>query len=885
MTNCGRWGMLILLIAGWCTAAEVKAVKLTQPVTIDGRLDESVWSGTAAVTGLKQREPKQGDAETERSEIWVAYDDNALYVAARLHDSSPDSIMALLDRRDNLSNADWFGVFLDPYHDKRSGNYFVVGPAGTLADGVLYNDDWDDSDWDGVWEGKSSITSDGWTVEMRIPFSQLRFQDKPEQLWGINFRRDIGRKNEQDYLVYTPRMESGYVSRFVELTGIAGIRPSNALEILPFVTAKHERVPGNIGNPFDADGVRNIGDAGADLKYAISSNLILDATINPDFGQVEVDPATINLSDVESFYQEKRPFFIEGASTFNNFGRGGGRNFWNFNFPQSSFFYSRRIGRSPRGNDTLSADYMDAPIATRILGAGKITGKLGDGWNIGTIHAVTARETSPFQFNSIRGTAEVEPQTYYGVARVQKEINEGRQGLGVLTTLTRRNFEDQTFRNMLGSSGLFTGVDGWTFLDEKKTWVITGYAGFSRVVGTTERMARLQNNSTHYFQRPDAQHVHVDSSATSLTGYTGRLYLIKQSGNFFVNSSLGVVDPKFEINDLGFLSRADVINMHAGAGYNWTEPDGLFRRKETGFGVGQNFDFDGNRTNMVYLNFGFVQLMNYWSLNWNISGNPGTTINTRRTRGGPRTLNTAWFGYNGNFSSDYSKPFIVEVNAGTEGSKEYRSHWYNVWAQYRPMQNLTVSIGPGYTADAQEMQWTDVVYDDPSATSTYGKRYVFAHLTYHELSANIRLNWTFTPQLSLQMYVQPLIATQAYSGWKYLARAGTNDMVAFGAAGSTIRDSLASVGNAGQWIDADGPGGPSPAQFIQRRDVTSKELRGNAILRWEYLPGSTFYFVWTQSRSAYDDHSDFDFGRSFSKVGEVRPDNIFAVKFNYYFNL
>ncbi len=885
MTFWGRWIVMISFICCTVFAAEVKAVKLTQPIVVDGKLTESFWNMPPAVSEFKQKDPNQGGVPSEKTEVWVAYDNDALYVAARMHDASPDSIMAFLDRRDNLSNADWFGVFLDPYRDKRSGNYFVVGPAGTLADGVMYNDDWDDSDWDGVWEGKSNVDEQGWTIEMRIPFSQLRFQEKEPQVWGINFRRDIGRRNEQDYLVYTPRMESGYVSRFQELVGLEGIKPANALEILPFVTAKHERLPEKKGNPFNADGIENIYDAGADLKYGISSNLILDATINPDFGQVEVDPATVNLTDVESFYQEKRPFFIEGASTFSNFGRGGGRNFWNFNFPVPTFFYSRRIGHSTGWNDTLNADYADAPIATRIIGAGKITGKLGDGWNVGTIHALTRREFADYEWNGVKGRAEIEPATYYGVARVQKEMNDGRQGLGVLSTLTTRNFEDQTFRNNLNFSGLFTGVDGWTFLDDEKAWVVTGYGGFSRVTGTPERMVRLQMNSAHYFQRPDASHISVDSSATSLTGYTARVFLMKQKGNFFLNSSFGIVDPNFEINDLGFMSRTDVINMHLGAGYNWTEPDGIFRRKEIGGAVAQNYDFQKNLTNSVLFNFGFVQLMNYYSLNWNLSMNPVEAMNTRRTRGGPMTVNAKSYGYNWNFSSDYSKPVVVEMSQGNEHSSQYNSTWFNMWVQYRPVSNLTFSVGPGYGHDDLKLQWIGMDYDDPTAAATYGKRYVFAALNYHELSANIRLNWTFTPQLSLQLYVQPLIATEAYSNYNFLAKAGTKDFTVYGAAGSTVRDSMANGVFAGRWIDADGSAGSSPAQFIGRADQTRKLLRGNAILRWEYLPGSTIYFVWTQSRSAYEEGGEFNVGRSLGKIGNSTPDNIFAVKLNYYFNM
>ncbi|NUN68452.1 MAG: carbohydrate binding family 9 domain-containing protein [Bacteroidetes bacterium] len=874
-----RCAVLVVVAAAALNAAQVKAVKLSQPVAVDGRLTEAVWSIAPAVTEFTQREPNQGTSPSERSEVWVAYDDDALYIAARLYDSSPDSIMALLDRRDNLSTADWFGVFLDPYRDKRSGNYFVLGPSGTMADGVLYNDDWDDDDWDGVWEGRSSIDEKGWTVEMRIPFSQLRFTEKDQQVWGINFRRDIGRRNETSYLVYTPRMESGYVSRFPELVGIEGIKPANALEILPFMTTKAEFTHPAPGDPFN-NGSRYTPEAGADLRYGLSSNLILIGTVNPDFGQVEVDPAVVNLSDVESFFSEKRPFFVEGANIFTNYGQGGGRNFWNFNFPYTTPFYSRRIGRSPHGNDTLGgADFYHQPFATRILGAGKVTGKVGDGWNVGTIHAVTAREFADYKVGTLRSEAEVEPSTYYGVGRVQRDFNDGRQGLGILGTYTHREFSDQSLRSGLNNSGSFVGLDGWTFLDTGKTWVVTGYTNLSHVEGTRERMTALQRNSQHYFQRPDASHVDVDTNATSMTGLAGRFYLIKQQGNFFFNSSLGFIDPKYEVNDLGFQSRADVINMHAGGGYNWSEPDGLFRRKELGGGFGQSFDFQKNLIHRVLVHFGFVQFMNYYSINWNFAVNPTTTLSNRRTRGGPLTVNPKGWEINLNASSDYSKEVVVEMFGYTYQSGESDRKSAGFWIQYRPAPNVNLSIGPDFTDEVSKVAYGGGDYADPTANLTFGRRYLFSELAYKEISANIRLNWTFTPTLSLQLYMQPLLSSGRYSNFKQLVRPSSAEYLVYGTSGSTITKS-----GSDYTVDPDGAGAGASYTFSDP-NFNFKSLRGNAVLRWEYLPGSALYFVWTQNRSDFENIGEMELGRSIDRLVSAKADNIFLMKMSYYFNM
>ncbi len=874
-----RSAVVLVMTVAAVHAAQVKAVKLTQPVSVDGKLNEPVWSIAPAVTEFTQKEPNQGTAPSQRTEVWVAYDDDALYIAARLHDSSPDSIMALLDRRDNLNTADWFGVFLDPYRDKRSGNYFVLGPSGTMADGVLYNDDWDDDDWDGVWEGSSSIDEQGWTVEMRIPFSQLRFTEKEQQVWGINFRRDIGRKNENSYLVYTPRMESGYVSRFPELVGIEGIKPANALEVLPFLTTKAEFTHPAPGDPFN-NGSRYTPEVGADIRYGLSSNLILNGTVNPDFGQVEVDPAVVNLSDVESFFSEKRPFFVEGANIFTNYGQGGGRNFWNFNFPYTTPFYSRRIGRSPHGNDTLGgSDFYHQPFATRILGAGKVTGKVGDGWNVGTIHAVTAREHADFKTGTHRGEAEVEPSTYYGVGRVQRDFNDGKQGIGILGTYTHREFSDQVLRNGLNNSGSFVGMDGWTFLDTAKTWVVTGYTNLSHVEGTRERMTALQRNSQHYFQRPDASHVDVDTNATSMTGLAGRFYLIKQQGNFFFNSSLGFIDPKYEVNDLGFQSRADVINMHVGGGYNWSEPDGLFRRKELGGGFGQSFDFQKNLIHRVLVHFGFVQFMNYYTLNWNFAYNPTTTLSNRRTRGGPLTVNSKGWDFNLNASSDYSKEVVVEMFGYTYRSDETDIKSAGFWVQYRPAPNVNVSVGPDWTDEVSKVAYGGGDFEDPSYTLTYGRRYLFSELAYRQISANIRLNWTFTPTLSLQLYMQPLVSSGSYSNFKQLVRPSSNEYLIYGTNGSTITKT-------GDEYTVDPTGtGTGAVHTFSDPNFNFKSLRGNAVLRWEYLPGSALYFVWTQNRSDYENTGDLALSRSVDRLISAKADNIFLVKMSYYFNM
>ena len=853
------------------TPITIQAERVTQSITVDGFLEEQAWKRSGFSTFM-QRDPNQGEAATEKTEVWVVYVDEALYVAARMDESAPDSIMRDLGRRDAFTTADWFTFFIDPYYDRRTGFFFSVSAAGTKGDGTMYNDDWDDSSWDGVWEGEVNIDREGWTVEMRIPYSQLRFHQMPKYLWGVNFKRDIGRKNERSYVVYTPRNESGFVSRFVDLVGIDNVVPARQFEILPYLNTRAEYLQHQANDPFN-NGSRYLPGLGADMKIGLGSNLTLNATVNPDFGQVEVDPAVVNLSDVETFFQEKRPFFIESSSTF-EFGYGGSNNYWGFNWSTPNLFYSRRIGRSPQGG-LPAHDYADLPVGTHILGAAKVTGRVGEGWNIGTILAATQREFAKTQTAGVRSNVEVEPLTYYGVARAQKEFNNGMQALGFITGLTKRNFDDNRLKDQINSDALVGGVDGWVFLDTNKTYVLTGWTSFSHVAGTPNRMIALQRNSAHYFQRPDATHLRVDSSATSLTGFAGRLLLNKQKGRMILNAAVGFVDPSMDPNDLGFLGRTDVINGHIVTGYQWTDPTDYYRSLYLRFATFGNLDFEGNKIWHGYFHNGYLELPNYYSMYWGAAYNP-ETINNRRTRGGPLTLNNPgrelWIG----IDSDSRKSIVLSFWVSSYARKDEPSFYVESSLQWKPAPNLTFSAGPSYSLSTTLTQWVNV-FDDATATATYGKRYVFATLDQTSLSANIRLNWTFTPALSLQLFLQPLISSGEYHDFKELVRPRSFDFRTYGTEGSTFDAETHTA-------DPDGSG-PASAIQVGNPDFNFKSLRGNAVLRWEYRPGSTLYLVWTQSRSDFENTGEFKFNDSMSRLFEAKPDNILMLKFTYWWSI
>lgn len=863
------------------TDSVIVANKVNNIIIIDGKLNEEVWQNGYCIDKFTQRDPNEGEPATQRTEVRVAYDESALYVGARMYDTSPDSIVARLCRRDNMLDSDRFFLFIDPYNDKRSGYYFALNAGGTYYDGILRNDEWNDDSWDGVWEGKVNIDGKGWTAEMKIPFSQLRFHQAKEYTWGINFNRDISRNNEADFLVYTPKNGSGFVSRFPSLVGVKGINPSRNIEMLPYFRTKAEYLQHETGDPFN-DGSKYLPDFGADFKIGLSSNLTLDATINPDFGQVEVDPAVVNLSDVETFYDEKRPFFIEGASIF-EFGYGGSRSNWSFNWGNPDFFYSRRVGNAPTGS-LPEHDFADVPDGTRILGAAKITGKIGDNWNIGTVHALTNREYADFQRTEdslkVKSETEIEPLTYFGVARAQKEFDEGRQGLGFISTFTNRFFKRKDFEDEYNKNATTFGIDGWTFLDQEKMWVTTAWLGMSHITGTNERIVDLQKSSRHYLQRPDRKNFKLDTNATSLTGFAGRILINKQKGNVIFNSALGFVDPKFDNNDIGFMWRGDMINAHIGGGYKWTETTGFSRYVQLIGALFGSSDFDNNITWYgTWANL-YIQFLNYYEIEISSAYNP-ETVNNSRTRGGPLSINPPGWELNAYVTTDNRKPWVFGI--GTNGYNTNSNDWYRgfeISAEWKPTSNLSIDVNPEYLYEEEFTQYIDII-EDNQASNTFGNRYVFGQLNYTELSASIRLNWTFTPKLSFQLYAQPLISTGDYKNFKELAKSKSYDFNVYGKdAGSTI-----DYDGEEYTVDPDGNGLAEEFSF-ENPDFNFKSVRANAVLRWEYLPGSTLFLVWTQSRT--DDHLDngeFHLNKAFDRLRNSDSDNIFMVKMTYWMNL
>ncbi|MCK9280603.1 MAG: carbohydrate binding family 9 domain-containing protein [Melioribacteraceae bacterium] len=855
----------------------ISAIKLTnETINFDGKLDEPIWL-QQSISGFTQKDPNEGNPATEETQVWVAYDDTYIYVAAKLKDSQANQIDATLARRDSYFDTDWFMFCVDPYNDKTTGYFFEVNPGGTLVDGVLFNDSWDDWSWDGIWQAKTSIDSDGWSVELRIPFSQLRFNASEDMSWGVNFSRSIKRNKEKSYFVMVPKNESGFVSRFALLEGLKGIKPKQRFEVLPYIVQKASYLVHDENDPFYKSNQYKT-TLGADVKVGIGSNLNLDATFNPDFGQVEVDPAVVNLSAFETFYEEKRPFFMEGSNIF-NFGNSGINNNWGFNFSWPDLFYSRRIGASPRGY-LSDNQYADSPSETRILGAAKLTGKIGESTSLGAISAITERTYGTLWNDGIRTREEIEPLTHFGVLRLKEDFNKGNQGIGLIATSVNRSLDTPIMKELSAQNAFAFGLDGFTMLDEDKTYALAAAVVGTYLNGSKEFMQGVQKRPYRYFQRPDATYSKYDPNITSLGGYFGRIMLNKQQGNFYTNIALGAVSPGFEQSDLGSQWMADRINGHIVLGYRWFEPDGFFRRKQIYVAHARSYDFEGNSiSKFLWFNSNFT-FMNYYGLQVGVNYN-FESINKSKTRGGVLALEPGGFGINASVSSDSREKIMGDIFGSYSSDEQKNLYWETGFdIEWKPNQQINLSIGPQFSIINDNNQWVGN-FDDPTAVNTYNTRYVFGRIEQKILSANIRLSWTFTPTLSLQLFMQPLFAVGKYSNFNELSSPRTSNYREYGTDASTVSYSS---GDDSYVVDPDGAGS-AEAFSISNPDFNFKSLRGNAVLRWELMPGSVFYFVWSHDQADYANAGEFKLRRDFKDLLRADGNDVFMVKFSYWFDI
>lgn len=877
-----RGGLGLLAALGGAPAAaqegsdekEAVAVRITgDGVRVDGRLDDAAWARAVFLNDFRQRDPNIGAPASDRTEVAFLYDDDALFVAARMYSADPGRMPTGLTRRDGFGNAEHVTILLDAFMDRRTAYAFTVTSGNGRRDYYFPRDADDNRDfnWNPVWEGSAAVDSLGWTAEFRIPFSQLRYEDRAVQVWGLNINRWIPQRNEDIYWVVVPRNVPGFISHFGTLSGIEGIPAARRMELLPYVAA-NTRLTGRPvpGNPFN-DGSVHGASVGADFKVGLGPSLTVDATINPDFGQVDADPAEVNLSAFETFFPERRPFFTEGNQALS-----GG---------SESFFYSRRVGAPPRG--PASGDFVDRPGNTRILGAAKLTGRVGTAWQLGLFTAVTERTYATTWDSTARqyGDVEVEPLATFGAGRLQRQFGASGSTIGFTLAGQQRMFSaGSALADRFSRQSLAGGAD-WALRFQGGAYTVSGRFGASFVGGTTAAILRLQQSSARYFQRPDASHVEVDPTATSLVGFSAGFRVSKNSGTWLWGAGVDTDSPGFETNDTGRLQNGDDIGASADLTRRQTEPSAVFRRSRLNLSVRSGWNYGGVRRDAQVRLASSATFLNYVEANLNLQHNPRVTSDNL-TRGGP-LMQTGWRNrVDGSVGNGGARSTTFRLNGVVEWGE------FGAWNRevelrvgVNPSPTTSLSVNPGYQRRVSARQYVGR-YGGGSAL-TYGERYVFARIERSEIAMQVRVNYLFSPTLSLEAYGEPFSSSGRYFGFGELAAAGSRFLREYGVApGTTIIRS----GREYRVTDSAVPG----SFAIRNPDFNSISFRSNLVIRWEWNPGSTIFFVWQQNRSEFCSGGSVDACPNGSAPGslptvgsfadpfQVPGDNFVAVKVSYW---
>jgi hypothetical protein len=831
-----KTSLLALMLSAATSSMPATPLPAATAIKLDGLFSETIWEQVPAVSDFRQRDPKDGAAPTFATDVKVVYDATNLYIAVRAHDPEPDRLVGLRTRRDTESSSDWLRVVIDSFHDRRTAFEFGVNPAGVKEDRAWSNDGNDDSGWDAVWDVAVSRDRDGWRAEFRIPFSQLRFHPSDDATFGFAVVRQIGRLNETDTWPHISKSANGFVSNFGDLTHLKLSRTPKRLELVPYVVGQVNTQPAEPGNPLVSTRDQKA-TVGADLKYALRPGVMLTATVNPDFGQVEADPAVVNLSGFETFFSERRPFFVEGAGTFAfNLDCNDGN--------CSGLFYPRRIGRAPRGFPELG-DGMSArvPQQTKILGAAKLTGRAGN-FSFGALNATTADEEAVIANGSLRTRQSVEPLSNYSVVRARREFAD-QSSVGFMATATARRLNPFT-RFLPGQA--FTGGLDWD-VRMRKAYAVQGYWIGSSVRGDADAIRRIQENTVHSFQRPDADYLEEDPTRTSLNGNGGSISISKIAGSKVrFNSNVGYKSPGLDINDVGFMRRADVKSMGNWIQFRNETPSKYLRSFRWNLNQWGSWNFGGDRMDLGGNINAHWRFTNNWGTGMGFNAN-ARTFEDRATRGGgPGAYDNPKLSYWGYVEGDDRKT-VAPATFFNIGSDRLGTHWKGISPNLtmRPTSFLSVSTGVDWSHFVQDSQWVENAADG---------RFVFGRLDQTTVSFTLRVNYTVTPNLSVQVYAAPFVSAGDYTNFKQLVNGRA----------PRYEDRYASIAYAGN------------------PDFNYRSFRTTNVLRWEYKPGSALFVVWQQGREGTLGAGQFEFGRDFRGVFGAPSRNAFLVKWSYWIN-
>lgn len=802
---------------------QTRAVRTSEAMVLDGRDSERVWADAPVTDDFYQFAPAEAGKARFRTTIRVAYDDRVLYVFVKAYDPRPDSLVALLSRRDLRTPSEWIKVVIDGFRDRRSALQFIVNPAGVMRDATVYSDVQEDIAWDGVWDAATSIDGEGWNAEFAIPFSQLRFTPKDEHVFGFGVWRDIARYGERvAWPVYRPSRQT-FASQLGDLVGIRDIGRNRRLEVMPYVVSKNvtEQTATGWRHPQQQA-------AGVDLKAGLTNNITLDATVNPDFGQVEMDPAVLNLSAFEVRFEERRPFFQEGVNLFRCQG------------PCEGIFYTRRVGRTPQLRSAPSD-----PRFSRIQAAAKVTGRLEGGAQFGVVAVSSARET---------GSAgqTIEPQTTTLVGRLVQDFRGGRSQFGTMVTGLVRDLDAAT-EPFLRREAYTLLLQGYHRFADR--WEVSGYSGRSTARGSAAAIARTQLTSVHYFQRPDHE-VEYDPTRRSMDGGVSSLSLRRYAGRVRWETTTRYAEAGTELNDLGFVVLVNDVMLRNQVVLAALRPGLWHRRVNAVVSAEQHWTTGGLPTASQVQVHGMAEFTNFWTSTVTYTAsNLGATHCVSCARGGPALRQSAQHRIAVTFDGDARRAVQPEASVAYSEADEGRS-WSKaaeVGVLARAGDRTSFELGVGYEGRVLDAQWVQNFGSVLSDTA----HYTFARLDQDLVQLTARANVTLSPRLSFQLYAQPFIAVGDYTDWREIA-----DPYA--------REYAARYSPYG--------GGADPGGF------NAKQFNSNLVVRWEYRPGSVMFVVWQQGRADARDPGSFDMARDVRSLFAAHPDNTVLVKFSYWFN-
>ncbi len=800
-----------------------RAIRADQPITIDGRDDDAAWKTASVISDFRQFAPIENGDPSFRTEVRVAYDDRNLYVAVRAFDPHPDSILPLLSRRDVRTNSDQIKILIDGYRDRRTGIELMVNPAGVKRDASIYGDIVEDMTWDGVWDAAASIDSSGWVAEFRVPFSQIRFN--PGQLqFGFGVWRDVARTSERMAWPLYRQSQQRLASQLGVLEGIEAIGGGSRVEVLPYAVTRNvtERRATEWAHPQKLTG-------GVDLKWRVTPNLTFDATVNPDFGQVELDPAVLNLSAFEIRFEERRPFFQEGVGLF----RCGG--------PCDGIFYTRRIGRSPQ----LRASSAD-PAATTILGAAKLTGRLQNGVSVGLVEAVTRREVGT-------GGSTIEPRTNYLVGRALKEFRGGRSQVGTMFTAVNRDLDPVT--EPLLRREAYTLIAQGVHRFARDRWEVMGYGGRNVVRGSQQAIALTQLNSVHFYQRPDHEE-QFDPARRTLGGGVIGGSITKLAGAVRFNSFIRNAGPGMELNDFGFVPLVNDLSVRSTLSFQPLRPMGFIRRGFNQITSEQHWTSGGLPSGSRLSAHVSGEFMNFWggAITYSM-GDAGISHCVACARGGPAIRQSAKHDLRLDIVGDARQRVIPRANVTVGRGDDGRSRGYQVAGdvEVRVASRFSMSVGPDFVHRYDDQQWIANFGAALSDTT----HFTFARLNQRIAALTTRANWTATPSLSVQFYGQPFVSTGSFSDWREVASPRAR-----------------SYNERYRTYRSDDP-----------RGFNVKQFNANAVVRWEYRPGSILFVVWQQGRLQNDRNpGTFEAARDYRDLFRAHPDNTVLLKLSYWLN-